>query len=61
MTRKHFEAIAAIIATRVPFADPKHEEWAAAAVAELAENLAGYFATENPNFDRHRFLKACGL
>lgn len=27
----------------------------------LVESLADYFATQNPNFDRKRFLGACGL
>ena len=31
------------------------------AVERVAEGLASIFATENPRFDRARFLKACGL
>ena len=27
----------------------------------LAKDLADYFATQNPQFDRERFMKACGL
>ncbi len=27
----------------------------------LIVELADYFATQNPNFDRKQFMKACGL
>lgn len=27
----------------------------------IATNLADYFAKDNPNFDREKFLSACGL
>ena len=27
----------------------------------LAESMADIFAEDNPNFDRERFLKACGI
>ena len=27
----------------------------------IAEKLADYFATQNPRFDRERFMAACGL
>ena len=30
-------------------------------VTEISERLAVIFAADNPNFDRSRFLKACGL
>ena len=46
MTKKHFEAIAAILkAHDAPLA--------------LVMELAAYFATTNPNFDAERFVKAC--
>jgi hypothetical protein len=63
MTKKHFESIAAILA--------RHKTWAplgrsakpvrGAIVGSLARDLADYFATENPRFDRYRFLRACGV
>lgn len=57
MTRKHFEAIASILRDHTPVqgeaADITH--------ADTVTDLADYFATENPNFDRERFIKACGL
>jgi hypothetical protein len=48
MTKKHFEAIAAIIKHTGP-------EFV------VAEELAAYFETINPNFDKQRFLTACGF
>lgn len=27
----------------------------------ITDKLADYFASNNPNFDREKFLKACGL
>jgi hypothetical protein len=59
MTRKHFEAIAANL----------REHVAAASLSEPTEvhrvkgiilDLAGTFASFNPNFDRKRFLDAAG-
>lgn len=52
MTRKHFEAIAAII-------DAQRD--IGVEIQGTANELAAFFATENPNFDRERFLKACGF
>lgn len=52
MTRKHFEAIAAILAFNI--SNPITRQ-------TVSEELASYFATVNPNFDRSRFLKACGF
>ena len=31
------------------------------ATKEIAHNMAAIFAEDNPNFDRDRFLKTCGL
>jgi hypothetical protein len=65
MTRKHFEAIAKIIrdAAAVPaFQYPHQREYfdgQVAAVEFITEDLADYFATVNPNFDRERFIRAC--
>lgn len=49
MTLKHFKAIAEIISSQPDVS------------ITLAEDLASYFKTENPNFDRDRFLAACGF
>ena len=65
MTRKNFEAIAAIVKDEVeatlPLSDPATIVGAAYGIEELAKSLADYFASDNPNFDRRRFLTACGL
>ena len=47
MTRKHFEAIAAILKANK-------------ASAELVHEMAGYLATQNVNFNRSRFVRASG-
>ena len=64
MTRKHFEAVAAILrdtgASTVQ--EPtEHEKGRQFQSAVIAGRLAGYFATENENFDRERFMKAFSL
>jgi len=28
---------------------------------DVVDNLADYFATQNPRFDRDRFMRVCGL
>lgn len=56
MTKKHFEAIARII--RDTYTD---DEAGTAALRTAAEEMADYFAMINPNFDRQRFLTACGF
>lgn len=62
MTKKHFEAIAAILNSFyiVPRGVPSRA-LEAAAVSGIAEEMADLFAQENPRFDRARFLKACGV
>lgn len=53
MTRKHFEAIAAIFAN--------HPAIKSAEVKTLGYDMADYLGTTNPNFDRKRFLAAAGI
>jgi len=53
MTRKHYLAIADILEYRLCAKD-NHPH-------EIAKRLADYFATDNGNFDRARFLEACGV
>ena len=46
MTKKHFEAIAAILkANNAPLS--------------LVMEFAAYFESENPNFDAERFVEVC--
>ena len=52
MSRKHYEAIAAILAVNVR---------GMVTAEETAQNMADYFAAENPRFDRERFLEAAGV
>jgi hypothetical protein len=64
MTKKHFEAIAAVLAETM-----SHEtndgaypdETAIRTITFIANRLANLCAAENPNFDRARFLRACGV
>lgn len=52
MTRKHFEAIAAIIKDNTSYCDN-------GIPAQIADELATFFEKENIHFDRARFLVAC--
>lgn len=51
MTRKHFEALAAITKSISNETTRKF----------VAAEQADYFASQNPHFDRQRFLAACGV
>lgn len=61
MTKKHFEAIAEIVANipggfdHIAGNDTKNARKA------LANELADYFQRENARFDRAKFLKACNV
>ena len=68
MSRKHFEDIARILkGNSAPVEDSTPafvEGWEAGREAmrhDLAKYFAEFFATQNPNFDRQRFLKAAGV
>jgi hypothetical protein len=63
MTKRHFEAIARIFALRAGFdmSTIDYDNGYNTAVARLANDMADYFETENPRFDRDRFMEACGL
>ena len=60
MNKKHFEAIAAIIAN-TEACDGNGFAESLAKVSTIAESLADYFATQNKLFDREKFLAACGI
>jgi len=56
MTKRHFQAIANVIASYGPApatGDPEHLR------RQIASDLATICRGENPQFDRQRFLKAC--
>ena len=57
MTKKHYEAIAEILF------HPNNStiDYIKLASREISEDLADYFATDNPRFNRTRFLTACGV
>lgn len=56
MTRKHFIAIAADFKA-VLNVNPELTD----AIRELASSQADLFKSINPNFDRARFMEACGF
>jgi hypothetical protein len=55
MTRLDFAIIAEILQ------DSFGDDISYYAPSEAVGKLADYFATQDPCFDRERFLKACGL
>lgn len=64
MTKKDFEAIAAVIRRemRVSTADGGTRSAAREGVCRcIAAGIAGHAATRNKSFDRARFFAACGI
>jgi hypothetical protein len=64
MTKKHYVAIAEIITDYKKsqvISLPENNQPYITAASELSLRIADYFVKDNPNFDRNRFLKACGL
>ncbi len=62
MTKKHYEMVAKVFAkTRLYVEYEEHRNGRESARQYLAEELADQFASDNPLFDRARFLKACGV
>ena len=57
MTKKHFIAIAAILNGELR--DFGFSESQSGAIHSIAHELADYFQTINPNFDKERFITAC--
>ena len=59
MSKKHYEAIAKIIRDNqhclVVDYSTNYEGWQ----DDMVTALADYFATQNPNFDRDKFIAAC--
>lgn len=55
MSKKHFIEVAAIIESSI------NEHGLNPAVADIAHELASFFKRQNSNFDRARFLDACGV
>jgi len=58
MTKKHYEAIAAILANH---GEKCHAIQLNGLHKQTCSELADYFETDNKNFNRARFLQACGV
>ena len=65
MTKKHFIAIAEIMTDAAYGLDRDTADVFPTSGKEMHADIVGrlsdYFADDNPNFDRDRFLKACGV
>lgn len=65
MTKKDYELIARVFKGELHAwdnaPDSKFKENAIEVIRALSQIMAGYLATDNPRFDRDRFLEACGL
>ena len=57
MSKKHFEAVAALIKSTIENNRNNHE----AQVDTLIDGLVELYQKENPRFDATRFLNACGF
>lgn len=60
MSKKHYEATAAIIADTM-LLHGTHCDEAHIAIFQVASDLATMFKADNARFDRSRFLHACGV
>ena len=58
MSRKHFEAVAAILAGERALATTAAER---RRIDNIARSLADVFKRDNGRFDRQRFYNACGV
>lgn len=56
---KHYKAIAAIIKDQHTQSDPMRFRKLLA--SETADDLANFFVSDNPQFDRDKFMTACGI
>lgn len=65
MERRHFELIAGSVSrsrmAKSLIGNTKERNAAIRGIRLVAIDLAASLAAENPNFDRARFMKACGL
>jgi hypothetical protein len=59
LTRKHFQAMAEAINAEAKSLDIGSEEYLV--VRRIAFDLATMSKADNPNFDRAKFMKACGV
>tara|TARA_R110000868_G_scaffold265066_1_gene523867 strand:- start:273 stop:467 length:195 start_codon:yes stop_codon:yes gene_type:complete len=64
MTRRDYVLLAALVKRQyenVPEDEAMWEDGYCNAVLDMAEALADFCAADNSNFDRARFLTACGM
>ena len=64
LSRKHYEAVAELLAKNARFFEGAPDMYGLGkreALDDVTNDLADYFASENPYFDRERFLKAAGV
>ena len=63
LTKKDFKAVAEIITIVIGdgFDETDYDNGWQDAIEDTAKHLADYFATQNPRFDRDRFMRVCGL
>ncbi len=57
--RRHYQAIADVLAFSLAASD--RTMFTSDELSKVAETLAKAFAVDNPNFDRTRFIAACGI
>ena len=60
-TRQHYKAVAEIIRKRQNLNTGTKRTPRFLYADDLAGDLADYFDEDNPQFDRQKFLEACGL
>lgn len=60
-SRRDYERTAELFRTQVDTAAIGFDDNATGALRRLAEGFATEYKTDNPRFDRVRFLKACGF
>ncbi len=64
MSRKHYREVAEIIKEQWDYSltlEKSQGETVRAVLDSVASNLATMFRIDNSNFDRDRFLTACGI
>jgi hypothetical protein len=61
LSKRHYVAIASIANVALKSSVDGRKYANDPVVVSFAENLARYFASDNPRFDRERFLAACGV
>ena len=60
-TKKHYEAIAGILAENLQTEYYGYTGYASGLADSLCNEFADYFGQDNPLFDKDRFLKVCGV